>query len=196
MRSTSAEKYEYSYTNGIKQQRVKKTILDFISSSGFVVSNDNEALGRPTSQSGNLTDTSALAVDGNRASNYTLGSCFLTGVTEIPWWLVDLRATKVVTGVFIVNRGDENYRNVTELSIRVGSTERQGGIGNPTCGGLSYSFSRGVARMVQCVPEVEGRFVTIFVPEVNSSFSLCEVEVEISDTGTIISVGLVDYLVA
>ena len=94
-----------------------------------------------------------------------------------------MRTTKTVTGVFIANRGDENYRNVTELSIRVGFTSVKGGIGNPTCGGLSHVFHRGAARMVPCVPEVKGRFVTIFVLEVNSSLSLCEVEVEVSDIG-------------
>lgn len=154
---------------------------------GYVVINKNDATGRPTSQSGNLTDNSALAIDGNRASNYMAGSCSFTGETEIPWWRVDLRAGKVVTGVFVVNPGDKNYRDVTELSIRVGNMEDKGGIGNPTCGGLSHVFSRGASRMVPCVPAVEGRFVTIFVLEVNSSLSLCEVEVEISDTGTAFS---------
>jgi len=103
--------------------------------------------------------------------------------TQVPWWLVDLRSTKTVTGVFVANRGDENYRNVTELSIRIGFTSVNGGIGNPTCGGLSHVFHQGAARMVPCVPEVEGRFVTIFVLKVNSSLSLCEVEVEVSDIG-------------
>ena len=88
-----------------------------------------------------------------------------------------------MTGVFIANRGDQNYRNITELSIRVGFTSAKGGIGNPTCGGQSHVFHRGAARMVPCVPEVAGRFVTIFVLELNSSLSLCEVEVEVSDIG-------------
>ncbi len=152
---------------------------------------ENDALRRPTAQSGNLTDNSGLAVDGNRASDYSLGSCSLTDETEKSWWVVDLRTTKTVTGVFIANRGDEDYRNVTELSIRVGSTNHKGGVGNPTCGGQSHVFYRGTARMVPCVPEVEGRFVTIFVLKTNSSLSLCEVEVEVSDIGTIISVVIV-----
>lgn len=40
--------------------------------------------------------------------------------------------------------------------------------------------------MVPCVPEVKGIFVTIFVLEVNSSLSLCEVEVEVSDIGRMV----------
>ena len=40
--------------------------------------------------------------------------------------------------------------------------------------------------MVPCVPEVKGTFVTIFVLEVNSSLSLCEVEVEVSDIGRVV----------
>lgn len=160
-------------------------ILDFCST-GFDVSTENDALRRPTSQSGNLTDNSGLAVDGNRASDYSLGSCSLTDKTDNSWWLVDLRAIKTVTGVFIANRGDENYRNTTELSIRVGSTNHNGGVGNPTCGGQSHIFYRSTARLVPCVPEVEGRFVTIFTLEVNSTLSLCEVEVEVSDVGTMI----------
>lgn len=164
--------------------RVEESILYFCFA-GFDVSVENDALGRPTAQSGNLTDNSGLAVDGNRASDYSLGSCSFTGDTKVSWWLVDLRWTKTVTGVFIANRGDKNYRKVTELSIRVGYTNFNGGIGNPTCGGLSHVFHRGAARMVSCVPEVEGRFVTILVLEVNSSLSLCEVEVEVSDIGTI-----------
>ena len=149
---------------------------------GYVVVNNNDAIGRPTSQSGNLTDTSALAIDGNR-TNYAASSCSFTGEIEIPWWQVYLQSTKTVTGVFIVNRGDKNYREVTELSIRVGFIQNRGGIGNPTCGGQSHFFSRGESRLVSCVPEVEGRFVTIFALQVNSSLSLCEVEVEISDIG-------------
>ena len=132
-----------------------------------------------------------MAVDGNRASDYSLGSCSLTDETEKSWWLVDLRWAKIVTGVFVANRGDEGYRNFTELSIRVGFTSHNGGIGNPTCGGQSHTFFRGTARMVPCVPEVEGRFVTIFILEANSSLSLCEVEVEVSDLGKIISVVIV-----
>ena len=89
-----------------------------------------------------------------------------------------------------MNRGDENYGEVTELSIRVGHTNVNGGITNPTCGGESHIFHRGAARMVPCVPEIEGRFVTIFVLKANSSLSLCEVEVEVSDIGMIISVRL------
>ena len=168
---------------------MKETISNFCSS-GLDVITENDALGRPTWQSGNLTDNSGLAVDGNRASDYSLGSCSLTNKSENSWWVVDLRSEKIVTGVFIVNRGDENYGEVTELSIRVGHTNVNGGITNPTCGGESHIFHRGAARMVPCVPEIEGRFVTVFVLKANSSLSLCEVEVEVSDIGMIISVRL------
>ena len=169
----------------VTKPRVEESVSNF-EFAGFDVSVENDALRRPTSQSGNLTDNSGLAVDGNRASDYLVGSCSFTEDTEIPWWKVSLQSTKTVTGVFIANRGDENYRNVTELSIRVGFTSAKGGVGNPTCGGLSHVFYRGAARMVPCLPEVKGLFVTIFVLEANSSLSLCEVEVEVSDTGRMV----------
>ena len=140
-----------------------------------------------TSQSGNSSSNSRLAVDGNHAADFSLGSCSLTTLSEIPWWRVDLGADVKVTGVFIQNRGDAGYRAETELSIRVGYLISRGGIGNPPCGGLSHSFPRGMARMVRCTPEVPGIHVTIFSLEVNSTLSLCEVEVEISEAGKFLS---------
>lgn len=93
-----------------------------------------------------------------------------------------------MTGVFIGNRGDASYRAETELSIRIGYITSRGGVDNPPCGGLSHSFPRGMARMVRCKPEVPGIYVTIFSLEVNSTLSLCEVEVETSEAGKILKV--------
>lgn len=127
-----------------------------------------------------------MVVDGNRVFNYLFGFCFFIGNIEVVWWLVDLCLMKIVIGVFIVNCGDENYWNVMELLIRVGFMSVKGGIGNLICGGLLYVFYWGVVRMVFCVLEVKGIFVIIFVLEVNLLFSLCEVEVEVSDIGRMV----------
>lgn len=153
---------------------------------GYTISNTNSALGKATHQSGNATVNSRLAVDGNHTSDISLGSCSLTTLSEIPWWRVDLLTDVKVTGVFITNRGDGGYRDETELSIRVGYVTTKGGIDNPPCGGLSYSFPRGAARMVRCKPEVSGTYVTIFSLQGNSTLSLCEVEVETSQLGNIL----------
>jgi len=124
-----------------------------------------------------------LAVDGNHASDFSLGSCSLTDVSEISWWLVDLYGDMKVTGVFIANRGDVGYREEAKLSIRVGYSSLNGGIGNPPCGGLSHIFPRGMAKMVRCTPDVSGTYVTVFSLDINSALSLCEVEVETSEKG-------------
>lgn len=152
---------------------------------GYRVFKKNAALGQQTWQSGNETENSRLAVDGNRASNFSLGSCSLTEVSELAWFQTHLGADVKVTGVFIVVRDDDVYQEITELSIRVGYRPEKLGIKDPPCGGTTHRFQRGSGRMIRCLPVEPGWYVTIFSPEVNSTLSLCEVEVETAKLGTV-----------
>ena len=53
------------------------------------------------------------AVDGNREGDFWKGSCSLTAVDEVPWWVVDLQAEHIIIRVAITNRGgqDGNLKN-------------------------------------------------------------------------------------
>ena len=106
-------------------------------------------------------------------------------MSELAWFQTHLGADAKVTGVFIVVRGDDVYQEITELSIRVGYRPEKLGIKDPPCGGTTHRFQRGSGRMIRCLPVEPGWYVTIFSPEVNSTLSLCEVEVETAKLGTV-----------
>ena len=76
----------------------------------------NVALNKSTWQSGQAgMYGSYLAVDGNKNTNYSAGSCSHTaiGVTP-PWWAVDLGSLTYVYGVNLTNR----YGNGSKYLVR------------------------------------------------------------------------------
>ena len=62
----------------------------------------------------------SLAVDGNKTTDVSQGSCIRTNIENDPWWRVDLGASLPVAEVVIVNRlctSCTNYMNAFEIRI-------------------------------------------------------------------------------
>ncbi|KAM9400688.1 uncharacterized protein ACWYII_030539, partial [Salvelinus alpinus] len=115
------------------------------------------------------------AVDGNRESNYPLGSCTHTTQETNPWWRVDLLDVYRVTAVSITNRGDEVPERLDDAEIRISNSLENNGINNPRCVVISH-IPAGETNTFQC-NEMEGRYVVVVIPGQNKILTLCEVEV-------------------
>nr|XP_024002669.1 fucolectin-4-like [Salvelinus alpinus] len=72
------------------------------------------------------------AVDGNRESNYHKRSCTHTEQETNPWWRVDLLDLYRVTAVSITNRGDVVPERLDGAEIRIGNSQENNGINNPS----------------------------------------------------------------
>ena len=80
----------------------------------FVLSDyENQALGKPTWLSyTRLQGFSRRAVDGNHDPLFKFmneGSCTHTVEDLIPWWIVDLKSTYMISAVQITNVGSTSY---------------------------------------------------------------------------------------
>ncbi|XP_077096478.1 uncharacterized protein LOC143747549 isoform X3 [Siphateles boraxobius] len=134
----------------------------------------NLALGAPAVQSSNQ-GTAQKAVDGNRNSNYNLGSCSATNADRDPWWRVDLLAVYGVTRVSITNRGDAVAERINGAQIRIGNSLVNNGNNNELAATV-VSIPAGVTKTFKFKP-INGRYVNIFIPGRNKYLTLCEVEV-------------------
>ncbi|XP_067282606.1 uncharacterized protein [Pseudorasbora parva] len=136
----------------------------------------NLALGAPAVQSTTYPQAGAtLAVDGNRNSNFNLGSCSATDGDMSPWWRVDLQEIHAVTRVSITNRGDAVAERINGAQIRIGNSLENNGNNNALAATV-VSIPLGVAKTFEFKP-IRGRYVNIFIPERSEYLTLCEVEV-------------------
>ena len=71
------------------------------------------------------------AIDGNRASHWSHGSCTHTMKDANPWWRVDLQKTYKVHSVKITNRKDCCSERINRAEIRIGNSLKDNGNGNP-----------------------------------------------------------------
>ncbi|KAM3931075.1 fucolectin-like [Leptodactylus fuscus] len=137
----------------------------------------NAALRGRATHSTNLGGLSAAinAIDGNVDPNYKHGSCFCSQSEHSPWWRVDLLETYRISHVTITNRGDccESFINGAEILI--GDSLTNHGNNNPRCGKVS-SIPQGASQNFLC-PNMEGRYVNIFLPGKKEHLTFCEVEV-------------------
>ena len=80
------------------------------------------ALNQPASQASVYDGKGAsLAVDGNKNTDFSQGSCIHTNTQKDPWWRVDLGASHPVAEVFIVNRLCTSCTNdMDAFEIRIG----------------------------------------------------------------------------
>ncbi|XP_048059444.1 fucolectin-like [Megalobrama amblycephala] len=92
----------------------------------------NLALGGTAVQSSTYDKLAAAqnAVDGNRNSIYTSGSCSHTKADKDPWWRVDLLGVYKITRVSITNRGDGSANRINGTQIRIGNSLENNGNNN------------------------------------------------------------------
>ncbi|XP_059356775.1 fucolectin-like [Carassius carassius] len=113
----------------------------------------------------------AKAIDGIR---YT-PSCAHTAYELNPWWRLDLLDSYNIYKVTVTNRDDYCLDETSGVEIRIGSSLVNNGNNNPRCAvtslvpaGSSVSFSCG---------GMEGRYVNMYIPNIQKYLTLCEVEV-------------------
>ncbi|XP_059356697.1 uncharacterized protein LOC132095581, partial [Carassius carassius] len=145
--------------------------------------NENLALkGKAVQSTTYSTCGAANAIDGIRyspsgtphpAETYTY--CSHTAYELSPWWRLDLLDYYSIYNVTVTNRGDCCPERTTGIEIRIGNSLENNGNNNPRCGvtslvpaGSSFSFSCG---------GMEGRYVNMYLPNIQEYLVLCEVEV-------------------
>ncbi|XP_069822710.1 uncharacterized protein [Dendropsophus ebraccatus] len=126
-------------------------------------------------------------IDGSLSSNYMAGECTHTRKELQPWWNLDLKSTYRISSVAITNRGDCCRERINGAEIRIGDSDDNGGVGNPRCG-VVFRMNYGETLSFNC-RGMEGRYITIVIPEQKQYLSLCEVQVfgeplEITQEGT------------
>uniref|UniRef100_A0A8C1S370 Fucolectin tachylectin-4 pentraxin-1 domain-containing protein n=1 Tax=Cyprinus carpio TaxID=7962 RepID=A0A8C1S370_CYPCA len=118
----------------------------------------------------------ANAIDGIR---YAPGGahtyCSITSYELNPWWRLDLLDYYSIYKVTITNRADGYSEQTTGVEIRIGNSLVNNGNNNPRCAvtspvplGSTVSFSCG---------GMEGRYVNMYIPNIQKHLTLCEVEV-------------------
>ncbi|XP_065932583.1 protein jagged-1-like isoform X1 [Magallana gigas] len=138
----------------------------------------NITLGKPATQSSTLPGyNAAYAVDGNRETNIHVHKCTHTaGGDSNPWWRVDLQAVYSITSVRILNRGIDQYGDMSfrlqDVTVTVGLTESD--INTP-CGFFVGPGTASQLVVIDCPTSTQGRFVKI--SKTTEFLALCEVDV-------------------
>ncbi|KAL3987617.1 hypothetical protein ACER0C_014732 [Sarotherodon galilaeus] len=87
----------------------------------------------------------------------------------------DLLGLHKVTAVTIINRGSSTAYRLIGAQILIGNSLDQNGIKNSMCGTVK-SLGSSPTYTFQC-NEMEGRYITVFIPGPEKILTLCEVEV-------------------
>lgn len=143
-----------------------------------IILQENIALEKRASQSSTRNYGQAnRAIDGKRASWFSMGSCTLTRTEADPWWRVDLLRTYNVTSVTITNRDDQYAEMIDGAELRIGNSLENNGNNNPLCTVISSSPAWETLTFQCGDGNMEGRYVNIFLPGCHKYLSLCEVEI-------------------
>lgn len=140
------------------------------------------SIGKPTFQLSTFHDAvSSRAVDGVENADFRGGSCTRTGFNSrfhysfSPWWAVDLKQAKKVTGVRITTRSDCCHTRLRNFEIRLGNTKPDGtGNQNKVCA-TGSTIPQGKTYQFEC--KGRGRYVSVGIPGRRAILTLCEVEV-------------------
>nr|XP_060633183.1 uncharacterized protein LOC132776031 [Anolis sagrei ordinatus] len=137
----------------------------------------NVAINGQASQSTSYNSLSSPehAIDGSTDSNFLLGHCTHTKLSNNPWWMVDLRGRFRVLSIVVTNRGDCCEERIKGAEIRIGDSKARGGTSNPRCA-IITSLGLGETGKYEC-DEMPGQYVTITIPQRLEYLSLCEVQV-------------------
>ncbi|XP_007569948.1 fucolectin-1-like [Poecilia formosa] len=116
------------------------------------------------------------AIDGNRNSDLTRGSCTHTGSQAHPWWRVDLLESYIITSISVTNRGDCCSENINGAGIHIGNSLQDDGRSNPEVAVIA-GIPSGRTLKITFTSPVNGRYVIVSLPGLNRVLTLCEVEV-------------------
>ncbi|XP_029442635.1 fucolectin-1-like [Rhinatrema bivittatum] len=116
----------------------------------------------------------ALAIDGNANSNFNKGSCAHTNNDAGSWWRVDLLRPWKIKSVVYVNQATCCPNRLLGAEIRIGNSPDNN---NPVCGTISESdIQLGSITWMHC-HGMEGRYVTVIIPNRKEYLTVCELEV-------------------
>uniref|UniRef100_A0A671TFW9 Fucolectin tachylectin-4 pentraxin-1 domain-containing protein n=1 Tax=Sinocyclocheilus anshuiensis TaxID=1608454 RepID=A0A671TFW9_9TELE len=143
---------------------------------GIIFTNSNLATGRTITQSSTIgTWLGQQAIDFNPGFKKPSSSCSSTDNQTNPWWRVDLSSVYRVSRVVITNRLDCCPEKIDGAEIRIGNSLENNGNNNPICAVIS-SIPAGVSSTYTC-NNMDGRYVSLFIPGDSRILTLCEVEV-------------------
>ncbi|XP_041447164.1 pentraxin fusion protein isoform X2 [Xenopus laevis] len=114
-------------------------------------------------------------IDGSLASNYMEGDCCHTEKQMHPWWQLDMKSKMRVHSVAITNRGDCCRERINGAEIRIGNSKKEGGLNSTRCG-VVFKMNYEETLSFNC-KELEGRYVTVTIPDRIEYLTLCEVQV-------------------
>ncbi|KAI3360745.1 hypothetical protein L3Q82_012985 [Scortum barcoo] len=158
-------------------QSINENELSVLMSVLFVQERTWPIQGKATQSSLHSVGIAYYAIDGNRASAWSEGSCSHTSNIMTPWWRLDLGKPHRVFSINITN-----YRNhptfINGAEIRIGDSLENKGNNNPRCAVIS-SIAGGFTETFHC-NGMDGRYINIVIPGRVSYLTLCEVEVFIS----------------
>ncbi|KAG8543117.1 hypothetical protein GDO81_025343 [Engystomops pustulosus] len=121
----------------------------------------------------NFFGESKNAIDGSLSSNHSQMQCSQTVQELNPWWTVDLRGIFHVLAVSVTNRQDGTWERLRDAEIRIGSSRDW--LQNPRCT-VMYSLGPGDTGLYSC-NGMEGRYVSVVLPDKIEKLSICEVQV-------------------
>ena len=103
-----------------------------------------------------------------------LKRCSETNSEKSPWWTVDLLDTFQVHQVRITTRCCDDVP-VKKAEIRVGNSTTPSD--NQLCNWIPKALEEGATEALDCLNQVNGRYVSITMTGVETTLSLCEVEI-------------------
>ncbi|XP_074540319.1 uncharacterized protein LOC141801242 [Halichoeres trimaculatus] len=169
----------YTSKDSRKMKHSSVLLLALLLGSCSVYAYHNVALHGKATQShryGHYFGDANSAIDGNRNSDFSAGSCAHTIEMTNPWWRVDLLHRYVITSVVITNRADCCPEKIIGAEVHIGDSLEDNGIANPLAAVISeVSFRSSVSLKVE--NDMVGRYVTIVLPGPDKTLTLCEVEV-------------------
>ncbi|XP_070535677.1 uncharacterized protein [Ptychodera flava] len=141
---------------------------------------DNFAVGGEASQSSvRGGGKPKKAIDGNADSNMSTGkSCSRTLEERDPWWMVDIGRSTNVYKVTITNRQDCCSEDLVGAEVRVGNSPNLDD--NDVCGAQvteSDIANENIEIICACGEPINGRYVSVHLPGITRSLTLCEVSV-------------------
>ncbi|XP_016356100.1 fucolectin-5-like [Sinocyclocheilus anshuiensis] len=118
----------------------------------------------------------ANAIDGIRYAPGEASFCSITLNQLNPWWRLDLLDYYYIYKVTITNRADGYSERMTGVEIRIGNSLENNGNNNPRCAVVTSPVPAGGTVSFSC-GGMEGRYVNMYTPNIQTHLTLCEVEV-------------------
>ncbi|XP_026104102.1 fucolectin-like [Carassius auratus] len=115
------------------------------------------------------------AIDGIRYAPGPGSTCSHTDNELSPWWRLDLLDSYHIYNVTITNRNDCCSEQTTGVEIRIGNSLENNGNNNPRCA-VTSSLPVGSTVSFFC-GGMKGRYVNMYIPNIQINLALCEVEV-------------------